>query len=110
MDTNPILMKNFGFYKLMVKSSMGDQFNMTDEDLIENYAKLILSDPSSLYQTAPNVEPSHKPKHSQKPTQDKPSLTILGVTPQQALDLKRLLVKALIGEEEGIPDVSHHRP
>ncbi len=49
MDTNPILMKNFGFYKLMVKSSMGDQFNMTDEDLIENYAKLILSDPTSLY-------------------------------------------------------------
>lgn len=91
---------------------MGDQFNMTDEDLIENYAKLILSDPTSLYQTAPNVEPSHnKPnKHSQKLTQDKPLLTLLGVTPQQALDLKRLLVKALIGELEDVSDVSHHRP
>lgn len=57
-------MKNFGYYKLMVKSSMSELFNLSDEQLVDNYVKLILSDPSSLYQLAPQVELPSKSKHS----------------------------------------------
>ena len=84
MDSAPLIMKNFGYYKLMVKSSMGELFNLSDEQLVDNYVKLILSDPSSLYQLAPQVELPSKAKHSQKmhsQLADKSPSNIFGVTP-----------------------------
>jgi len=84
MDSTPLIMKNFGYYKLMVKSSMGELFNLSDEQLVDNYVKLILSDPSSLYQLAPQVEVPSKAKHSQKlhsQLPDKTPAQIFGVTP-----------------------------
>jgi hypothetical protein len=86
MESNPMIMKNFGYYKLMVKSTMGESFNLTDEQIVDNYVRLILSDPSSLYQLAPQVDLPSKAKHSQKHTlysqlQDKPTTHLFGVTP-----------------------------
>ena len=40
MDSNPSLKRNFEFYKLLAKCNMGDSFSWTDEQLIDNYAKL----------------------------------------------------------------------
>ena len=85
-SSSPLIMKNFGYYKLMVKSAMGESFNLTDDQLVDNYVRLILSDPCSLYQLAPHVELPQKAKHSQKhilhsQLQEKSPSLVFGVTP-----------------------------
>ena len=48
IESSAAVSKNYGLYKLMVKSSNGAAA-LSEEQMIENYVKLILSDPNSQY-------------------------------------------------------------
>ena len=96
IESSAAVSKNYGLYKLMVKSSNGAAA-LSEEQMIENYVKLILSDPNSQYQVAPNIEPiAPKTKHSQRHTHhDKSGGASIGISPEQSNSLKNLLIKAL---------------
>jgi hypothetical protein len=90
------LVKNFNLFRMLV-NKCSPSFS-DEEKLLETYVQIILSSPQSRHQGAPEVEVAQqRGRQSQRAmTQAQEVKPLLGVSPQQVMNLKSILVNALM--------------